>query len=121
MSFASSIGRKDRSVIHRTLRSPNRPSLDWPPCTSRLGWAALTALMLALGMVVPVSAQPTPDQGERQVESRIVNVNGEMIQLDDGTVVRVPHGLALEGDLREGNGVKVRYEVKEGKPVAEWI
>jgi hypothetical protein len=121
MSFASSIGRKDRSVIRRTLRSLNRQFLDAPPGTSRRAWAALTALMLALGMVVPVSAQPTPDQGERQVESRIVNVNGEIIQLDDGTVVRVPHGLALQGDLREGKRVKVRYEVKEGKPVAKSI
>ena len=44
-----------------------------------------------------------------------------MIQLDDGTVVRVPHGLALQSDLREGKRVKVRYEVKEGKPVAKAI
>jgi hypothetical protein len=77
--------------------------------------------MLALCVAFPVSAQPAPDQGERQVESRIVNVNGEMIQLDDGMVVRVPHGLALQGDLREGKRVKVRYEVKEGKPVAKSI
>jgi len=106
--------------MRRTLRSLNGQSFA-PPCTSRRGWAALTALMLALGVVVPVSAQPASDQGERQVESRIVNVNGETIQLDDGTVVRVPHGLALQGDLREGKRVKVRYEVKEGKPVAKSI
>ncbi len=84
----------------------------------------MAALTLALGTVVatrPVSAQPTPEGGERQIESRIVNVNGEMIQLDDGTVVRVPHGLALQADLREGKRVKIRYEVKEGKPVAKSI
>ena len=88
------------------------------------GWGALTALLLALGATLaagPASAQPAVDQGERQIESRIVNVNGEMIQLDDGTVVRVPHGLALQSDLREGKRVKVRYEVKEGKPVAKAI
>jgi Protein of unknown function (DUF1344) len=87
-------------------------------------WAVLAALTLALGTVVatrPASAQPAPEQGERQIESRIVNVNGEMIQLDDGTVVRIPHGLALQADLREGKRVKVRYEVKEGKPVAKSI
>jgi len=106
--------------MHGTLRSLNGQSFA-PPCTLRRGWVALTALMLALGVVVCVAAQPAPDQGERQVESRIVNVNGEMIQLDDGMVVRVPHGLALQGDLREGKRVKVRYEVKEGKPVAKSI
>lgn len=83
----------------------------------------MTALMLTLGTTVaprPTSAQPA-EQGERQIESRIVNVNGEMIQLDDGTVVRVPQSLALQADLREGKRVKVRYEVKEGKPVAKSI
>jgi len=88
------------------------------------GWGVLTALLVALVATLaagPASAQPAVDQGERQIESRIVNVNGEMIQLDDGTVVRVPHGLALQSDLREGKRVKVRYEVKEGKPVAKAI
>jgi len=96
-------------------------SLDAPHWTPIRGWVALTALMLALGVVVSATAQPASEQGERQVESRIVNVNGEMIQLDDGTVVRVPHGLALQADLREGKRVKVRYEVKEGKAVAKSI
>src|SRR5262244_3554026 len=88
------------------------------------GWGVLTALLVALVATLaagPAFAQPAVDQGERQVESRIVNVNGEIIQLDDGTVVRVPHGLALQGDLREGKRVKIRYEVKEGKPVAKSI
>jgi len=112
---------EERGIMRRTLGSLNGQLLYAPPCTPRRGWAALTALLLALVVVVPASAQPVPEQGERQVESRIVNVNGEMVQLDDGTVVRVPHGLALQADLREGKRVKVRYEVKEGKPVAKSI
>lgn len=83
-------------------------------------WVAATALMLALGAPA-AAAQPAVEQGERQIESRIANVNGEMIQLDDGTVVRVPHGLALQADLREGRRVKIRYELKEGTPVAKAI
>jgi Protein of unknown function (DUF1344) len=105
----------------RIVRSSDRHTPRW-----RLvrGLGALTSLLLALGTTVaggPACAQPAADPGERQIESRIVNVNGEMIQLDDGTVVRVPHGLALQSDLREGKRVKVRYEVKDGKPVAKTI
>ena len=105
----------------RSVRSSGRHT---PHGSLVRGWGAVTALLLALGTTLavgPASAQPAADQGERQIESRIVNVNGEMIQLDDGTVVRVPHGLALQSDLREGKRVKVRYEVKEGKPVAKAI
>lgn len=105
----------------RTVRSSVRRTPRGSPVR---GWGALTALLLAVGAALAAghaSAQPAVDQGERQIESRIVNVNGEMIQLDDGTVVRVPHGLALQSDLREGKRVKVRYEVKEGKPVAKAI
>ena len=108
--------------MRRTLGS--LPPLDTPIWTRMGGWPALAALMFAVGTAIAIpaaSAQPVPGQGERQIETRIVNVNGEMIQLDDGTVVRVPQGVALQTDLREGRRVKIRYEVKEGKAVAKSI
>jgi hypothetical protein len=86
-------------------------------------WGVVAMLVLALGVAMatrPAFTQPA-EQGERQVESRIVNVNGELIQLDDGTVVRIPPALALQTDLREGRRVKVSYEVKDGKPIAKSI
>ena len=86
-------------------------------------WLALTALVLSLALVTmsrPAFTQ-SAQQGERQVESKIVNINGELIQLDDGTVVQVPPALALQTDLREGRKVKVSYELKDGKPVAKSI
>src|SRR5262245_25710312 len=86
-------------------------------------WMAVTALTLALGggEPLPAFAQSPGDRQAREVESRILNVNGELIQLADGTVIRIPHGLALQTDIREGRKVKVRYQVKEGQPVATSI
>ena len=55
------------------------------------------------------------------MESRIVNVNGPLIQLSGGTVVQVPQALALQADLREGRAVKLKYEIKDGKNVATSI
>ena len=86
-------------------------------------WLALVALVLSGALVTmshPAFTQPARP-GERQVESKIVNINGELIQLDDGTVVQVPPALALQSDLREGRKVKVSYELKDGKPVAKSI
>jgi hypothetical protein len=86
-------------------------------------WLALVALVLSGALVMmrhPAFTQPA-EQGERQVESKIVNINGELIQLDDGTVVQVPPALALQSDLREGRRVKVSYELRDGKPVAKSI
>ena len=86
-------------------------------------WLALAALALSVAVVSmsrPAFTQPA-QQGERQVESKIVNINGELIQLDDGTVVRVPPALALQTNLREGRKVRVSYELKDGKPVAKSI
>jgi len=81
--------------------------------------------MLVLALGVATATRPAftqaAEQGERQVESRIVNINDEVIQLGDGTVVRVPPALALQTDLREGRRVKVSYEVKDGKPIAKSI
>jgi Protein of unknown function (DUF1344) len=90
---------------------------------STRAWLALATLVLSVGLATlsrPAFAQPA-QQGERQIESKIINVNGELIQLDDGTVVQVPHALALQKDLREGRKVKVSYEIKDGKPVAKSI
>jgi hypothetical protein len=86
--------------------------------------ALVVAVMIALvaGGVGPIGllqAQVTPDQ--RDLEGRIANVNGELIQLADGTVVRVPAGLASALDLREGRVVKIRYEVREKQNVATGI
>jgi hypothetical protein len=86
-------------------------------------WLALVALVLSGALVTmshPAFAQPA-QQGDRQVESKIVNINGELIQLSDGTVLQVPPALALQSDLREGRKVKVSYELKDGKPVAKSI
>src|SRR2546429_39681 len=86
---------------------------------------ATLALAFSPGTSRFVFAQPPVDQGQHERESRIVNVNGELIQLSDGTVVRVPQGLALQADLREGRMVKVKYkvkyEVKGGQNVATSI
>ena len=49
-------------------------------------------------------------------------MNGELIQLTDGTtVVRVPPALALRADLGEGRAVKLTYEVKDGQAFATSI
>jgi len=84
---------------------------------------AATAFALALsgGEPLPALAQSPGDRQAREVESRILNVNGELIQLSDGTVIRIPHGLALQTDIREGRKVKVRYQVKDGQPIATFI
>jgi hypothetical protein len=82
---------------------------------------ATLALVLASGTNALVFAQPAADPQQRRLESRIVNVNGELIQLTDGTVVRVPPALALQADLREGRVVKLTYEVKDGQSIATSI
>ena len=82
---------------------------------------AVLALVVGVGPKRPVFGQAAVDQGPREVESRIVNVNGALIQLSDGTVVRVPQALALQADLRAGRAVKIKYEVKDGQSVATSI
>jgi hypothetical protein len=82
---------------------------------------ATLALVLGSGTNALVFAQPAADQRQRRPESRIVNVNGELIQLTDGTVVRVSPALALQADLREGRAVKLTYEVKDGQSIATSI
>jgi hypothetical protein len=82
---------------------------------------ATLALVLGSGTNALVFPQPAADQQQRRLESRIVNVNGELIQLTDGTVVRVPPALALQADLREGRAVKLTYEVKDGQSIATSI
>jgi hypothetical protein len=82
---------------------------------------AALALVHGAGTTRPVFAQLPVDQGQREREGRIVNVNGELIQLSDGIVVRVPEGVAPQADLREGRVVKVRYQVKDGQSVATSI
>ena len=47
--------------------------------------------------------------------------DGELIQLTDGTVMRVPPALELQADLREGRAVKLTYEVKDGHSIATSI
>jgi hypothetical protein len=96
-------------------------AIGFPNRLRALVGVAVLALVLGAGTNWPVSAQPAVDQGQRELESRIVNVNGELIQLSDGTVVRIPQGLALQADLREGRIVKVKYEVKGGESVATSI
>jgi hypothetical protein len=81
--------------------------------------AVTLVLVLAAGTADSLLAQTSSDP--LGLEGRIVNVNGEMIQLADGTVVRVPLGLASPQDLREGRAVKIRYEVKDKEYVATGI
>jgi hypothetical protein len=87
--------------------------------------ALVTIVVLALATAGPgrsALGQPaSSDQGEHELEGRIVNVSGEKIQLADGTVVRVPAGLAASADLREGHAVKLRYAVKDKENVATAI
>lgn len=73
------------------------------------------------GSVLAQPATPAPSQPGEAIESRIVNVNGELIQLRDGTVVRVPTGLTAAADLREGRPVKLRYAVKDKQNVVTSI
>jgi len=89
----------------------------------RRALVGVAVLALVVGAVPSrqVFGQAAVDQGQRELESRIVNVNGSLIQLSDGTVVRVPQGLALQADLREGRVVKVKYEIKDGQSVATSI
>jgi hypothetical protein len=82
---------------------------------------ATVPLLLGSGMSPAAFAQTLSEQGQRELTSRILNVNADVIQLSDGTVVRVPRGLALETDLREDRPVKVRFEVKDGQNVATSI
>lgn len=89
----------------------------------------LAAAALALAMTAGVSDSAlaqAPDSRDARSgkpeaqppESRIVNVNEHVIQLDDGTVVRVPEGLVAQANLRAGRVVKVVYETKENENVA---
>jgi hypothetical protein len=82
---------------------------------------ATLALVLGSGTNALVFAQLAADQQQGRLESRIVNVNGELIQLTDGTVVRVPPALALQADLREGRAGKLTYEVKDAQSIATSI
>jgi hypothetical protein len=95
-------------------------------CRARFTQRVLTAvtalaLVFVAGTSRPVLAQLPTDQGQRELEGRIANVNGELIQLGDGVVVRVPQGLAPQADLREGKTVKVKFQVKGGQNVATSI
>jgi len=82
---------------------------------------AALALVFGAGTSRPVFAQRPTGQGQRELEGRIANVNGELIQLSDGVVVRIPQGLAPQADLREGKTVKVKFQVKGGQNVATSI
>ena len=82
---------------------------------------ATLALVLGSGTNALVFAQPAADQQQGRLESRNVNVNGELIQLTHGTVVRVPPALALQADLGEGRAGKLTYEVKDGQSIATSI
>ena len=76
------------------------------------------ALISGAGMSGAAVAQTPLEQGQREVQNRIANVNGQKIQLSGGTVVQVPETVATEGDLKEGRMVKVKFEVKDGQNVA---
>ena len=56
--------------------------------------------------------------GQESTDSRIVNVNEHTIQLDNGTVVRIPEGLVAQAALRAGRAVKVTWQAKGGENVA---
>jgi len=57
-------------------------------------------------------------QAQHELEGRIVNVNADLIELRDGTTVRIPPGVASLAELKEGVMVKVRYEVKNNQNIA---
>jgi len=88
---------------------------------------AAAALTLAIGVgsgasalaQAPDARDARPERADAQaVESRIVNVNEDVIQLRDGTVVRIPEGLAARDHLRAGRLVKLTYEARGSENVA---
>jgi hypothetical protein len=84
---------------------------------------ALAALVVAslAGMSHPATAQPAGAQSQRMVESRIVSVLGNQVQLHDGTMMTVPLGVATPSELELGNTVRLTYEVRNGQNVATSI
>jgi len=55
------------------------------------------------------------------VESRIVSVLGDQVQLHDGTMMTVPRDVAKPSELELGNTVRLTYEVRNGQNVATSI
>src|SRR5262249_49770234 len=86
--------------------------------------AAVLALAIGVGpgasalAQAPDAREARPERPNAQVESRIVNVNEDVIQLRDGTVVRIPEGLAAKDNLRAGRLVKLTYEARGPENVA---
>src|SRR5262245_22595842 len=88
---------------------------------------AAAALAVAIGAgpgasalaQAPDTRDARPERSNAQaVESRIVNVNEDVVQLRDGTVVRIPEGLAAKDNLRSGRVVKLTYEARGQENVA---
>ncbi len=84
---------------------------------------ALAVLILAslAGTSHPATAQPAGARSQRVVESRIVTVLGNQVQLHDGTMVTIPQAVATPSELDLGNTVRLTYEVKNGQNVATSI
>ena len=81
----------------------------------------MTAVLGMADIAGPIGlafAQPATVQAQAEVEGRIVNVNADLIELRDGTTVRIPPGGASLAELKEGVMVKVRYEVKNNQNIA---
>ncbi len=69
----------------------------------------------------PATAQPAGAPGQRVVESRIVSVLGNQVQLHDGTTLTIPRDVATPSELELGGTVRLTYEVRNGQNVATSI
>jgi len=79
---------------------------------------ALAALVVAS---LAAMAQPASAQGQRVVESRIIDVVGNQVLLHDGTTVSIPRDVAQPNELAHGDTVRLHHEVRDGQNVATSI
>lgn len=52
-----------------------------------------------------------------EVEGRVRDVRGELVTLDDGTMLTVPKSQAKLGELKAGNKIKATHQERDGKKI----
>jgi hypothetical protein len=74
------------------------------------------------GANLPAFAQPAKSpSNQREVESRVVTLTGNQVQLHDGTTVTIPGNGADPTEIEQGDTVKLTYEVRDGRNIATSI
>src|SRR5688572_2870602 len=83
----------------------------------------IAALITATGAGanLPALAESAKSLGQREVESRVVTLRGNQVQLHDGTTVIIPRNVADPTEIEQGDTVKLTYEVKNGRNIATSI